>query len=59
MSPEFLQTTLIVVATPGAGALYTIAAGVSRGWRAPATGSYTCSGRKTRRIASAATQNAR
>ena len=34
MSIVFLITTLIVVATPGTGALYTIAAGISRGRRA-------------------------
>ena len=31
MSTEFLLTTLIVVATPGTGVVYTIAAGISRG----------------------------
>ncbi len=34
MSAEFLTTTLIVVATPGTGVLYTLAAGLSRGARA-------------------------
>lgn len=34
MSPEFLLTSFIIVATPGTGALYTIAAGLSRGGRA-------------------------
>jgi threonine/homoserine/homoserine lactone efflux protein len=34
MSIEFLVTTLIVVATPGTGVLYTLAAGLSRGTRA-------------------------
>jgi threonine/homoserine/homoserine lactone efflux protein len=34
MSPEFLLTTFIVVATPGTGVLYTLAAGLSRGARA-------------------------
>ena len=34
MSTEFLLTTLIVVATPGTGVLYTLAAGLSRGARA-------------------------
>jgi threonine/homoserine/homoserine lactone efflux protein len=34
MSFEFLITTLIVVVSPGTGALYTIAAGLSRGSRA-------------------------
>ena len=31
MSTEFLITTLIVVATPGTGVVYTVAAGISRG----------------------------
>ena len=31
MSIEFLLTTLIIVATPGTGVLYTLAAGLSRG----------------------------
>lgn len=31
MSAEFLLTTLVVVATPGTGVVYTVAAGVSRG----------------------------
>jgi threonine/homoserine/homoserine lactone efflux protein len=34
MSIEFLITTLIVVVSPGAGALYTIAAGLGRGSKA-------------------------
>ncbi len=34
MSTAFLLTTLVVVATPGTGALYTITAGLSRGGRA-------------------------
>lgn len=34
MSPEFLLTTLIIVASPGTGAVYTIAAGLARGARA-------------------------
>ncbi|WP_370942833.1 LysE family translocator [Amycolatopsis sp. cg5] len=34
MSIEFLLTALLVVVTPGTGALYTIAAGLSRGVRA-------------------------
>ena len=34
MSPEFLLTSLIVVASPGTGAVYTIAAGLTRGARA-------------------------
>ena len=34
MSIEFLLTTLIIVATPGTGVLYTLSAGLSRGARA-------------------------
>jgi len=34
MSVTFLITSLVIVATPGTGALYTIAAGMSRGTRA-------------------------
>ena len=34
MSAEFLLTTLIVVATPGTGVLYTLVAGLTRGARA-------------------------
>lgn len=34
MSPEFLLTSLIVVASPGTGVLYTLAAALSRGGRA-------------------------
>jgi threonine/homoserine/homoserine lactone efflux protein len=34
MSWAFLLTSLVIVATPGTGALYTIAAGISRGTRA-------------------------
>ena len=34
MTIEFWLTTLVIVATPGTGALYTIAAGISRGTRA-------------------------
>jgi len=34
MSIEFLVTTLIIVASPGTGALFTISAGLSRGSRA-------------------------
>ncbi|MGW7054100.1 LysE family translocator [Streptomyces sp. NPDC054887] len=36
MTTEFLLTSLVVVATPGTGALYTMAAGLSRGARASA-----------------------
>ena len=36
-SPEFLLTSLIVVASPGTGVIYTLGAGLGRGARA-ATG---------------------
>ena len=34
MSAEFLLTSLVVVATPGTGVIYTLAAGLTRGARA-------------------------
>ena len=42
MSPEFLLTTLVVVATPGTGAIYTVAAGLSRGTRAGLVAALAC-----------------
>ena len=42
MSLAFLLTTLVVVATPGTGALYTIAAGLSRGRRASLVAALGC-----------------
>ena len=42
MSAEFLLTTLIVVATPGTGVLYTMAAGLARGARASAVAAVGC-----------------
>ncbi|GAA1527493.1 LysE family translocator [Streptomyces albidochromogenes] len=42
MTTEFLLTSLIVVATPGTGALYTMAAGLSRGARASAVAAFAC-----------------
>ncbi|OKK04494.1 lysine transporter LysE [Streptomyces sp. CB03234] len=42
MNTEFLLTSLVVVATPGTGALYTIAAGLSRGARASAVAAIGC-----------------
>lgn len=42
MSIEFLITTLIVVVSPGTGALYTIAAGLSRGGKASAVAALGC-----------------
>ncbi len=42
VSVEFLLTSLIVVATPGTGVLYTVAAGLSRGGRASAVAAVGC-----------------
>ena len=42
MSTEFLLTTLIVVATPGTGVLYTLAAGLSHGARASVVAAVGC-----------------
>ncbi len=42
MSITFLLTTLIIVATPGTGVLYTLAAGLSRGARASVVAAVGC-----------------
>jgi threonine/homoserine/homoserine lactone efflux protein len=42
VSTEFLLTTLIVVATPGTGVLYTLAAGLARGARASVVAAFGC-----------------
>lgn len=42
MSPEFLITSLIVVAAPGTGVLYTLAAGLSRGSTAAVAAAFGC-----------------
>ena len=42
MSIEFLVTTLIVVATPGTGVIYTLSAGLSRGARASVVAAVGC-----------------
>ncbi|SDQ77980.1 LysE type translocator [Quadrisphaera sp. DSM 44207] len=42
MTVEFWLTTLVVVATPGTGVLYTVAAGLSRGARASAVAAAGC-----------------
>ncbi|HEV2557315.1 MAG TPA: LysE family translocator [Microvirga sp.] len=42
MSLEFLLTSLIVIASPGTGALYTLAAGLSRGARASIVAAFGC-----------------
>jgi threonine/homoserine/homoserine lactone efflux protein len=42
MSIEFLATTLIIVVTPGTGVIYTVAAALSRGWRASIVAAIGC-----------------
>src|SRR5215216_2322890 len=42
MTTEFLLTTLIIVATPGTGVIYTLAAGVARGARASVVAAVGC-----------------
>jgi threonine/homoserine/homoserine lactone efflux protein len=42
LSPEFLITCLIVVASPGTGALYTIATGLGRGARPSVLAAFAC-----------------
>jgi threonine/homoserine/homoserine lactone efflux protein len=42
VSAEFLLTTLVVVATPGTGVLYTLAAGLARGARASVVAAVGC-----------------
>lgn len=42
MTPEFLLTSLIIVASPGTGAIYTVAAGLSGGARASLVAAFGC-----------------
>ena len=42
MSAAFLITSLIIVASPGTGVLYTLAAGLSRGRRASIVAAFGC-----------------
>ena len=42
MSTEFLLTTLVIVATPGIGVVYTLAAGLSHGARASVVAAFAC-----------------
>ena len=42
MSIEFLITSLIMIASPGTGALYTLAAGLSQGFRASVIAAFGC-----------------
>ena len=42
MTPEFLLTALIVCLLPGTGVLYTLAFGLSHGWRASVIAAFGC-----------------
>jgi len=42
MTIEFLLTTLVIVASPGTGVLYTLAAGLARGARASILAAFAC-----------------
>jgi threonine/homoserine/homoserine lactone efflux protein len=42
MSPEFLVTSFLIVASPGTGVVYTLAAGLSRGRRASLIAAFGC-----------------
>src|ERR1700675_2450737 len=42
MSLSFLLTSLIVIASPGTGGLYTLAAALTKGWRASVAAAFGC-----------------
>ena len=42
MTVAFLLTTLVIVATPGTGVIYTLSAGLSRGTRASLVAAFGC-----------------
>ena len=42
MDLDFLLTSLVIVVSPGTGVLYTLAAGLSRGWRASIVAAFGC-----------------
>jgi threonine/homoserine/homoserine lactone efflux protein len=42
VSLDFLVTSLIIVASPGIGVLFTLAAGLARGWRASVIAAFGC-----------------
>ncbi|MGL4404667.1 MAG: LysE family translocator, partial [Notoacmeibacter sp.] len=42
LSPEFLLTSLVLVASPGTGALYTIATGLGRGGKMSIIAAFAC-----------------
>lgn len=42
MTPEFLATSIVVILLPGTGVLYTLAFGLTRGWRASVVAALGC-----------------
>lgn len=58
MTLTFLLTSLVIVATPGTGALYTVAAGLSRGARASLVAAFGCTLGIVPHLAAAATGTA-
>lgn len=42
MTPEYLLTSMIVILIPGTGVLYTLAYGLSKGWRASVLAAFGC-----------------
>ena len=42
MTLEFLLTSLVIIASPGTGAIYTVAAGLTQGARASALAAFSC-----------------
>jgi threonine/homoserine/homoserine lactone efflux protein len=42
MDLEFFATSLIMAASPGTGVVYTVAAGLARGWRASVVAAFSC-----------------
>jgi threonine/homoserine/homoserine lactone efflux protein len=42
MTPEYLLTSMIVILLPGTGVLYTLAVGLTRGWRASVLAALGC-----------------
>lgn len=42
MTPEFLLTSMVVILLPGTGVIYTLAFGLSRGWRASVLAALGC-----------------
>jgi threonine/homoserine/homoserine lactone efflux protein len=42
VTPEYLLTSIVVILLPGTGVLYTLAFGLSRGWRASVLAAFGC-----------------